>query len=79
MSQSAEILKDQFFKSLGLPWQEILPASRLNQILEEEGIKYRNRVYTPVATLWVMIYQVLSADRHWCSLIFSLKVRLIDS
>lgn len=63
MSQSAEILKEQFFQSLGLPWQEILPASRLNQILEEEGIEYRNRLYTPVVTLWGMIYQVLSADK----------------
>ena len=63
MSQSAEILKEQFFKSLGLPWQDILPASRLGQILVEEGIKYRSRVYTPVVTLWGMIYQVLSADK----------------
>ena len=63
MSQSAEILKEQFFKSLGLPWQDILPASRLDQILVEEGIKYRSRVYTPVVTLWGMIYQVLSADK----------------
>ena len=63
MSQSAEILKEQFFKSLGLPWQDILPASRLDQILEEEGIEYRSRVYMPVVTLWGMIYQVLSADK----------------
>lgn len=63
MSQSAEILKEQFFKSLGLPWQDILPESRLDQILEEEGIEYRRRVYTPVVTLWGMIYQVLSADK----------------
>lgn len=63
MSQSAKILKEQFFKSLGLPWQEILPESRLNQILEEEGIEYRSRLYTPVVTLWAMIYQVLSADK----------------
>ena len=63
MSQSAEILKEQFFKSLGLPWQDILPKSRLEQLLEEEGIKYRSRVCTPVVTLWGMIYQVLSADK----------------
>ena len=63
MSQSAEILKEQFFKSLGLPWQDILPKSRLEQLLEEEGIEYRSRVYTPVVTLWGMIYQVLSADK----------------
>jgi uncharacterized MnhB-related membrane protein len=63
MSQSAKILKEQFFKSLGLPWQDILPESRLNYILEEEGIQYRSRVYTPVVTLWAMIYQILSADK----------------
>lgn len=61
MSQSAEILKEQFFKSLGMPWQDILPALRLNQLLEEEGIAYRSRLYTPVVTLWVMIHQVLSS------------------
>lgn len=48
MSQSAEILKEQFFKSLGFPWQDILPASRLTEILEAEGIGYRSRLYTPV-------------------------------
>ena len=63
MSQSAEILKEQFFKSLGLPWQDILPASRLNEILEEEGIEYRSRLYTPVVTLWAMIHQALSPDK----------------
>ena len=63
MSQSAEILKEQFFKSLGFPWQDILPESRLSEILEEEGIAYRNRLYTPVVTLWAMIHQVLSPDK----------------
>jgi len=63
MSQSAEILKAQFFKSLGLPWQDILPSSRLKEILEEEGIEYRSRLYTPVVTLWAMIHQVLSPDK----------------
>ena len=63
MSQSAEILKEQFFKSIGLPWQDILPASRLNELLKEEGIEYRSRLYTPVVTLWAMIHQVLSPDK----------------
>lgn len=63
MSQPAEILKEQSFKSLGLPWQNILPASRLDEILEEEGIEYRSRLYTPVVTLWAMIHQVLCADK----------------
>jgi hypothetical protein len=63
MPNPAEILKQQFSQSLGLPWQEILPASRFDEILEEEGIHYRSRVYTPMVTLWAMIHQVLSADK----------------
>ncbi|NJL56753.1 IS4 family transposase [bacterium] len=63
MSESADILKHQFSKSLGIPWQDILPASRLAEILEEESICYRNRVYSPIVTLWAMLYQVLSADK----------------
>lgn len=59
----AETLKQQFTDSLGLPWQEILPASRLDVILEEEGVHYRNCVYTPVVTLWAWMTQVLDADK----------------
>ncbi|QUY46096.1 IS4 family transposase (plasmid) [Acaryochloris marina S15] len=63
MSESAEILKHQFSQSLGLPWTDILPASMLTDILAEESISYRNRVYTPIVTLWAMLYQALSADK----------------
>jgi hypothetical protein len=76
MPNSAEILKQQFSQSLGLPWQDILPASRLDEILAEEGIRYRSRIYTPMVTLWAMIHQVLSADKSLrntvsCSCLFS--------
>jgi len=38
MPNRAEILKQQFMQSLGLPWQSILPESRLEEILEEENM-----------------------------------------
>lgn len=63
MPKPAEILKQQFQLSLGLPWSDILPESRLDEILEEEEISYRTRVYTPIVTLWAMLYQVLSPDK----------------
>ena len=63
MPKSAKILKQQFFKSIGLPWQDILPEARLEELLAEEGIVYRNRFYTPIVTLWAMLYQALSADK----------------
>ncbi len=63
MANRAEILKQQFRQSLGLPWQNILPESRLEEILIEENISYRNCVYTPVITLWAMLSQVLAPDK----------------
>ncbi len=60
MPNQAEILKQQFMQSLARPWKDILPGSRLDEILEEENITYRSRVYTPVITLWAMVSQVRS-------------------
>jgi hypothetical protein len=63
MPNRAEILKQQFMQSLGLPWQELLPESRLEEILQEEDVFYRNCVYTPIVTLWAMVSQVFDPDK----------------
>jgi Transposase DDE domain len=63
MLNRAEILKQQFNQSVGLPWQEILPESRIEEILVEENIQYRNSVYTPIVTLWALLSQVLDPDK----------------
>jgi hypothetical protein len=38
MLNRAEILKQQFNESIGLPWQTILPSSRIESILKEENV-----------------------------------------
>lgn len=58
MPNRAEILKQKFMQSLGLPWQTLLTESRLEEILKEENVFYRHSVYTPVVTLWAMVSQV---------------------
>jgi hypothetical protein len=63
MPNRAEILKQQFMHSLGLPWQELLRESRLEEILKEENVSERNSVYTPVVTLWAMVSQVFDPDK----------------
>jgi hypothetical protein len=63
MLNRAEILKQQFNQSIGLPWQKILPESRIEEILVEENIQYRNCVYTPIVTLWALLSQVLDPDK----------------
>src|SRR5579883_766930 len=63
MLNRAEMLKQQWTQSLGLLWQELFPDSKLEAILQEEKVSYRNCVYTPIVTLWVMVSQVLEPDK----------------
>ena len=63
MPNRAEILKQKLLNSMGLPWQELLPASAIEKVLADEKVSYRQRVYTPVVTLWMFLSQVLDADK----------------
>jgi hypothetical protein len=50
----------------GLPFAEILSESRLLGLLQEYGVSYRDRVFSPCVTLWTFLSQVLSTD-HSCN------------
>jgi Insertion element 4 transposase N-terminal len=63
MTNRAEILKQKFENSVGLPFQELLGQDFIEQILKEQGINYRNTVYTPVVTIWAWLSQVLDNDK----------------
>ena len=47
-----EILIHKFTKTLGLPFQEVLPSSIIEQVLIEIGIKYKSRIYNPIVMVW---------------------------
>ena len=63
MPNRAEILKQKLLNSMGLPWQELLPASAIEKVLADEQVSYRQCIYTPVVTLWMFLSQVLDADK----------------
>lgn len=63
MPNSAEILKQKFTNSLGLPFREVLPESVIADILEQEQVKYRHRLFTPFVTLWAFLSQVIDSDK----------------
>ena len=44
MTSRAAILKQQFNQSVGLPWQDILPESRIEEILAQEKVLYFSRL-----------------------------------
>ncbi len=58
-----QVLLNQFNSSLGLPFQKVLPASMIEETLAEEGIKYRNRLFSPLVTLWAFLSQVIDGDQ----------------
>ncbi len=63
MPNRAQLLKEQLLSCIGCPWQELLPASAIEQVLAEEQVSYRQCLYTPVVTLWMFLFQVIDADK----------------
>jgi hypothetical protein len=58
-----QILKQKFSQSLGLPFKELLPESVIEQALTEIKIKYHQRLFDPIVTLWAFLSQVLDTDK----------------
>ena len=63
MANRAEILKQRFQTSIGLPFEQVLPEAVVQQVLQEQGVKYRQVLYTPIVVLWAWLSQVLDSDK----------------
>ena len=48
-----------------LIFERFLPASEIHEVCEQFGHTFRERIYTPVTTLWMFLGQTLSSD-HSC-------------
>jgi len=59
-------VRARFARDHGLPFANSLSEQNILNALNEHGIKYRDRVFTPVTTIWGFLSQVLSDD-HSCS------------
>src|SRR3954452_20302702 len=58
-------LRARFARNDGLPFADVLTESRIHEALDEHGVRYRDRVFSPVTTIWGSLAQVLSDD-HSC-------------
>ena len=63
LSEVAAKLHDDPEQSL--VFERFLPAAEIAEICENFGYQFRERIYTPVITLWMFLGQTLSAD-HSC-------------
>ena len=57
------ILKEKLSNGIGFPLSDILTETIIQQALKDEQMKYRERLYTPMITLWTWICQVLNKDK----------------
>ncbi len=63
MASRSEILKQKFQTSVALPVEQVLPEEVIQTVLDEQGIKYRHTLYTPIVVLWAWVCQVLDGDK----------------
>jgi Transposase DDE domain len=64
MTTLAEV-RARFARDQGLPFADSLTELSILDALNEHGIRYRDRLFNPVTTIWGFLSQVLSDD-HSC-------------
>ena len=62
---SLDAVRARFARNEGLPFADILTEASIREVLNEHGVQYRDRVFSPVTTIWGFLGQVLSED-HSC-------------
>jgi Transposase DDE domain len=63
--KNLEEVRARFARNEGLPFAEVLTEASILDVLNEYGVKYRDRLFNPVTTIWGFLSQVLSED-HSC-------------
>lgn len=59
------ILEEKLYNSIGFPFSDVINEDTIQQALNDEKVKYRQRLYTPIIIIWVWIYQCLS-EKNTC-------------
>jgi hypothetical protein len=62
---SLDAVRARFARNEGLPFADILTEASIREVLNEHGVRYRDRVFSPVTTIWGFLSQILSQD-HSC-------------
>jgi hypothetical protein len=62
---SLDAVRARFARNEGLPFADVLTEASIRDVLHEQGVQYRDRVFNPVTTIWGFLSQVLSED-HSC-------------
>lgn len=63
MRRSVDILKQKLSVGIGSSFNDILSEANIASAIAASGVKYRQRLFTPMVTIWAFLYQVLDADK----------------
>jgi hypothetical protein len=59
----SEVRHAQLNSKSELPFTDVLSSEKIITCLTDEGVEYRDRVFTPDVTLWTFLSQVLGANK----------------
>src|SRR5437763_14179541 len=62
---SFDTVRARFACNDGLPFADVLTEASIQEVLAEHEVRYRDRLFNPVTTIWGFLSQVLSDD-HSC-------------
>lgn len=62
VASQVESLQRQFAQAPGLPFADLLPTELITQLLQEQGVEFNDRIYTPLVTLAMLLSQCQDAD-----------------
>jgi hypothetical protein len=61
--QQVNFLRHQFLQEGQLPFTDVFTAKVITKALQEIVVPWKDRLFTPLVTLWVFLEQVLSGDQ----------------
>jgi hypothetical protein len=56
---------DELRNAPQLPFHDLLDPASVERVLKDNHVTFRDRIFTPLVTLWTFLSQVLSPD-HSC-------------
>jgi hypothetical protein len=63
IGHAVEKVKRDLAHRSGLPFQQVLPQSQVEEWLKAKKVWFRRRIFPPVVTLWMFLSQVLEEDK----------------
>ena len=55
--------RQQMLQDQDLCLTELLPKEQIEEAIERHQVRFRQRLYTPLITIWTFLYQVLATDQ----------------